>query len=105
MERALDYNVDIVDTTKEIALLNERYSQALQNKVAVYDQLVSTVRQLAERNALFMRNEVELCRLNNMSRITKLELEQKQRQIQEQLNESADPLMVSQTIQEKDALI
>jgi chemotaxis regulatin CheY-phosphate phosphatase CheZ len=74
-------------------LLNARYSRALQDKVAVYDQLVTSVRQLADRNSVFMKNEVELCRLANLSSITKLELEQKEKAIQETNTGTNDDLM------------
>ena len=72
---------------------NARYSRALQDKVAVYDQLVTSVRQLADRNSVFMKNEVELCRLANLSSITKLELEQKEKAIQETNTGTNDDLM------------
>ena len=74
-------------------MLNARYSRALQDKVAVYDQLVTSVRQLADRNSVFMKNEVELCRLANLSSITKLELEQKEKAIQEANTGTNDDLM------------
>jgi chemotaxis regulatin CheY-phosphate phosphatase CheZ len=81
-------------------LLNARYSRALQDKVAVYDQLVTSVRQLADRNSVFMKNEVELCRLANLSSITKLELEQKEKAIQETNTGTNDDLM-SDPLQKK----
>ena len=81
-------------------MLNARYSRALQDKVAVYDQLVTSVRQLADRNSVFMKNEVELCRLANLSSITKLELEQKEKAIQETNTGTNDDLM-SDPLQKK----
>ena len=74
-------------------MLNARYTRALQDKVAVYDQLVTSVRQLADRNSVFMKNEVELCRLANLSSITKLELAQKEKAIQETNTGTNDDLM------------
>ena len=44
---------------------------------------MQSVRTLADRNSLFMRNEVELCRLANLASITKLELDQKEKAIEE----------------------
>jgi len=38
---------------------------------------------LTDRNSTFMRNEVEICRLTNLSSITKKELEQKEKMAQE----------------------
>ncbi len=40
-----------------------------------------------------MKNEVELCRLDNLSSITKLELEQKEKAIQETKSGTNDDLM------------
>ena len=40
--------------------------------------------EIDKRNAMiFMKNEIELCRITNMKNITKLELEQKEKAIQE----------------------
>ena len=49
----------------------------------MYDELVKAVKQLTDRNSTFMRNEVEICRLTNLSSITKKELEQKEKHAQE----------------------
>jgi hypothetical protein len=56
---------------------------------------VQAVKTLADRNSVFMRNEVELCRLSNMTSITKLELDQKEKAIQDLKQKdpkAADPL-------------
>jgi hypothetical protein len=45
--------------------------KALIDKVSVYEELVSAVTDLAKRNARFMENEVELCRLTNNINIIK----------------------------------
>ncbi len=68
-------DVDIKEQSEEIEHLNLRYRRALTDKIKVYDQLVQSVRTLADRNSQFMRNEVELCRLANLASITKLELD------------------------------
>ena len=62
-----------------------------------------------------MKNEVELCRLDNLSSITKLELEQKEKAIQETKSGTNDDLMsdplqnrifeMNRSIQEKDSVI
>ena len=62
-----------------------------------------------------MKNEVELCRLTNLINITKLELEQKEKAIQETKAISNDDLMsdplqkritdMNRSIQEKDSVI
>lgn len=51
-------------------MLNERYRKALKDKIGVYDELVSAVKQLAQRNTDFMANEIEICRLMNVVSIT-----------------------------------
>ena len=38
---------------------------------------------MTDRNSSFMRNEIEICRLTNISSITKKELEQKEKMAQE----------------------
>ena len=73
--------IDIKESSEEIQILNNRYRRALTDKIKVYDQLVQAVKTLADRNSVFMRNEVELCRLSNMTSITKLELDQKEKAI------------------------
>jgi len=60
-------------------VLNNRYRKALKDKVSVYDELMKAVTMLADRNAEFMSNEIEICRLSNLSSITKKELEQKEK--------------------------
>lgn len=42
---------------------------------------MTAVRGLANRNSSFMRNEVELCKLANLTSIAKLELDQKEKAI------------------------
>lgn len=84
LDRAFgDQSIDIKDQTEEIAQLNDRYARALAEKVGVYEELVKSVKDLTDRNATFMRNEVELCRLKNVTSITKKELEQKEKSTQE----------------------
>ena len=75
----MDVDVELRDTTEEIDVLNSRYRRALKDKVSVYDELVKAVKQLTDRNSTFMRNEIEICRLTNLSSITKKELEQKEK--------------------------
>ena len=79
----MDVDVELRDTTEEIDVLNSRYRRALKDKVSVYDELVKAVKQLTDRNSTFMRNEIEICRLTNLSSITKKELEQKEKMAQE----------------------
>ena len=74
----MDLEIDLKDQTEEIDVLNNRYRKALKDKVSVYDELMKAVTMLADRNAEFMSNEIEICRLSNLSSITKKELEQKE---------------------------
>ena len=69
-ERLQLQGADIKDQTQEIQVLNERYRKALKDKIGVYDELVSAVKQLAQRNTEFMANEIEICRLMNVVSIT-----------------------------------
>ena len=79
----MNVEIDLRDQTEEIDVLNSRYRRALKDKVSVYDELVKAVKQLTDRNSTFMRNEIEICRLTNLSSITKKELEQKEKMAQE----------------------
>ena len=75
VDKAMSVEIDLRDQTEEIDVLNSRYRRALKDKVSVYDELVKAVKQLTDRNSTFMRNEIEICRLTNISSITKKELE------------------------------
>jgi hypothetical protein len=55
--------------------LNERYKSALREKVELYDELVECVKELVNRNARYMKNELEVCRLVNECAVMKRELE------------------------------
>lgn len=88
-ERAQLTGADIKDQTQEIQVLNERYRKALKDKINVYDELVSAVKQLAQRNTEFMSNEIEICRLMNVISITQKELDQKEKMTNE-LNEKVN---------------
>ena len=85
----MDLEIDLKDQTEEIDGLNVRYRKALKDKVTVYDELMKAVQMLARRNAEFMTNEIEICRLANMTSITKKELEQKER-VQAELKQSIE---------------
>ena len=55
--------------------MNEKYKQALREKVDVYDELVESVKELVSRNSRFLKNEIEMCKLTNESAVMKRELE------------------------------
>jgi len=71
----MDLEIDLKDQTEEIDVLNNRYRRALKDKVTVYDELLNAVRMLADRNAQYMTNEIDISKLVNLTSITKKELE------------------------------
>lgn len=75
IDRTMDLEIDLKDQTEEIDVLNTRYRRALKDKVTVYDELLNAVRMLAERNAQYMTNEIDISKLTNLTSITKKELE------------------------------
>lgn len=79
IDKTMDLEIDLKDQTEEIDTLNNRYRKALRDKVSVYDELRRAIEMLASRNAEFMNNEIELTKLNNLTSITKKELEQKEK--------------------------
>lgn len=83
IDRTLEQEIDLKQQTEEIDAFNKRYNRALKDKVSVYDELMNAVRMLAERNATYMNNEIEISKLSNLTSITKKELEQKEKIHQE----------------------
>ena len=71
------------EQTVEIEELNERYKEALREKVSVYDELVESIKELVNRNSRYMKNEIEICRLVNECAVMKKELEQKEKTIED----------------------
>lgn len=55
----------------------------MREKVDLYDELVESVKELVNRNARFMKNEIEICRLFNECAVMKRELEQKEKTIED----------------------
>ena len=51
IDRTMDLEIDLKDQTEEIDVLNNRYRRALKDKVTVYDELMTAVKELAKRNA------------------------------------------------------
>ena len=89
IDKTMDLTIELKDQTGEIETLNRRYQRALKDKVSVYDELLRAVRELAERNATFMGNEIEISKLVNLTSITKKELEQKEK-LHQELKESIE---------------
>ena len=82
-EKAMSMGMQITDQTVEIAELNERYKAALRDKVEVYDELIESLKEQVNRNARFMKNEIEICKLVQETAIIKRELEQKEKFIED----------------------
>jgi len=51
--------------------------------VNLYDELIESVKELVNRNARFMKNEIEICRLVNECSVMKRELDQKEKTIED----------------------
>ena len=79
IDKTMDLEIELKDQTTEIDELNNRYRRALKDKVSVYDELMKAVKMLADRNAKYMGNEIEISKLTNLTSITKKELEQKEK--------------------------
>jgi hypothetical protein len=60
-EKALQMGMQIGEQSEEIDELNDKYKRALRDKVDIYDELVESLKELVQRNARFMKNEVEIC--------------------------------------------
>jgi chromosome segregation ATPase len=68
-ERALNPEQDMNAQAREIEHLNKEYADGLGRKVQKYEELSRSVRMLAQRNDQYMRNEVELARIEALGRI------------------------------------
>ena len=55
----------------------------MRDKVDLYDELIESIKELVNRNARFMKNELEVCKLVNECSVMKRELEQKEKTIED----------------------
>ena len=78
-KKAGNLALEIGDHQDEIDELNDRYKEALREKVDVYEELVESLKELCQRNAKFLKNEVQLCEMQHMCSILKKQLEQKEK--------------------------
>lgn len=69
-------SMDINDQSAEIQRINEKFKQALTDKISLYGELCESVKELTLRNARFLINENDDGRYVNESSIIKKELEQ-----------------------------
>jgi len=51
--------------------------------VDIYDELVESLKELVVRNSKHTKNELEISKLNNETKVLKRELEQKEKTIQD----------------------
>lgn len=49
----------------------------------MYDELIESLKELVNRNARFMKNELEICKLVNETAVLKRELEQKEKYVED----------------------
>ena len=68
-------DMSMADQKTEIEELNVDYRRALKDKTGMYEGLVQSTTQLADKNSQYMKNEIEICRLKNNINITKKQLD------------------------------
>lgn len=92
--------MEISGQSEEIEKLNQRYRQAVSDKLTLYEDFTESVKEVNKRDARFLLNELEMCRLVNEASIIKRELEQRERSVEElwkSLTEESDqPEFISQ---------
>ena len=84
-----DNGPDIKDQMDEIDELNARYTKSLRNKVLNYDKLKESIQAVNQRQSDFMKKEMNICMLQNLTSITKKQLDQKQN-VNQRLNENRE---------------
>ena len=70
--------MSMADQKTEIEELNIDYRKALKDKTSMYEGLVTSVQELANKNSSYMENEIEICRLKNNIHIIQKQLEQRE---------------------------
>ena len=74
---------DVNDQTKELKVMNEKYRVAVCEKVEKFNNHCDILRQLLDRQAKFISNEVSLTKVKNEIKLLKLEISQKEQLINE----------------------
>ena len=69
---------DVKDQTKELKTMNEKYRIAVSEKVEKFNNHCENLRQLLDRQAKFVSNEVSLTKVKNEIKLLKLEISQKE---------------------------
>ena len=74
-ETALGLSMHTSDQTQEIERLNNKYKQAISDKLAFYEDFCQSVKVLVDRDTRYLLNKLEDTKLNSENTIMKRELE------------------------------
>lgn len=61
--------------TEKIAETNEKYREALIEKIRFYQDYIEMVKLVCERQSRYIKNDIETCHLINEIKLVNLELE------------------------------
>ena len=70
--------MEVSDQTEQLAALNKLYKEALEQKVAVYNNLIDNLKMLSEKQSEFVVQEIEKTKMQNQLKLLKLELNQRE---------------------------
>jgi len=70
--------MEVTDQTEQLAALNRLYKDALEHKVAVYNNLIDNLKMLSEKQSQFVAQEIEKTKMQNQLKLLKLELNQRE---------------------------
>ena len=70
--------MEVSDQTEQLAALNRLYKDALEHKVAVYNNLIDNLKMLSEKQSQFVAQEIEKTKMQNQLKLLKLELNQRE---------------------------
>jgi hypothetical protein len=70
--------MEVSDQTEQLAALNRLYKEALEHKVAVYNNLIDNLKMLSEKQSQFVAQEIEKTKMQNQLKLLKLELNQRE---------------------------
>lgn len=70
--------MEVSDQTEQLAALNKLYKEALEQKIAVYNNLIDNLKMLSEKQSLFVVQEIEKTKMQIQLKLLKLELNQRE---------------------------
>ena len=70
--------MEVSDQADQLAALNRLYKEALEHKVAVYNNLIDNLKMLSEKQSQFVVQEIEKTKMQNQLKLLKLELNQRE---------------------------